>query len=125
MNIQDAFTQATLAFAAYADLQRGDLTAQQTKLQDVGMSPVQAVQFSSNWLVVDQYSNAFTGLSATVFQEVATGKRYLAIRGTDGPLDLVTDLVNIAVIGTPLLQPQYLLLRAKVQGGRRGQAFTL
>jgi Ca2+-binding RTX toxin-like protein len=49
-----------------------------------------------------------------VFEERTSGSRYLSIRGTDEGIDLVTDLVNIGVIGAPLLHPQYLILREKV-----------
>jgi hypothetical protein len=39
---------------------------------------------------------------------------FLAIRGTNDPLDLLTDLVNIAVFGSTKLQPQYSNLKNKV-----------
>jgi hypothetical protein len=50
------------------------------------MTSAQATDFASKWTVVDQYSDA-SGVGATVFQEIATGTKYLAIRGTT-PTDI-------------------------------------
>ena len=61
------------------------------------------------------------GLSATVFEEVATGKRVLAIRGTDDLADVWTDFVDVAVLGTWERQAQYASLRSAVE---RWQADT-
>jgi len=129
--IQAYFTEAELALAAYANLNLGTLNtpSQQEALRGAGLSPSQAVRFANNWRVVDQLNNPLSGLSATVFEEITTGKRYLAIRGTDDFIDLVTGVVNIGVIGTPLLQPQYLILRSKVQewlvNGTLPKSFTV
>lgn len=78
--VQNYFTQAELALAAYADLVTAEPNV--AKLKDAGMSQVQADRFATQWRVIDQYSPVSSGLSATVFEEVSSGKRYLAIRGT-------------------------------------------
>ena len=117
--IIEYFEQAELAFAAYSTLHT-DITggAFTDALEDVGkgMSSSQATTFALKWKVVDQY-NDVSGLSGTVFQEIATGKRYLAIRGTElnDPGDIVA--AGIILSGSiPLdLAAQYLLLKAQVQ----------
>ncbi|HQR40967.1 MAG TPA: hypothetical protein PLF26_21475, partial [Blastocatellia bacterium] len=55
------------------------------------------------------------GLSATVFQNVATGERVLAIRGTSDIHDVITDVVDVFTLGSTRNQGQYLALRDKVQ----------
>jgi Ca2+-binding RTX toxin-like protein len=118
--IAESYKQAELALAAYSNLVPGmTKDAYITALKDggKGMSDVQARHFVDTWALVDQYTDPVTGLSATVFQEVATGKRYLAIRGTDADdvNDLITDVVDIALLGTEAIQTQYASLKAKVQ----------
>lgn len=110
-------TEAELALAAYANLSSGTLNtpSQQEALSGAGLAQTQVVRLSNNWRVVEQMTSSPTGLSATIFEEITTGARHLAIRGTDDGIDLVTDLVNIGVIGAPLLHPQYLTLREKVR----------
>jgi len=101
-SIIDYFNQAELSFAAYADLERGTPDTQALQGESVGMSAIQAAQFASEWIVVDQYPDA-SGASATVFQEVATGNRYLAIRGTESPGDFHRRcLLKQKIILTPL-----------------------
>jgi Ca2+-binding RTX toxin-like protein len=64
-----------------------------------------------------EYTTTSNGLSVTVFQEVSTGKRYLAIRGTEAAsgADLWTDLKDLVAIGTPEHQSQYQSLHTKIQ----------
>jgi len=112
-NICDYFKQGQLALAAYAKLLPG--VANVVELQRAGFSTTLANDFGDGWRIVDQIGNSTSGLSATVFQEVSTGKRYLAIRGTDDLADLATDLLNVALLGTMVRQPQYSVLRTKVQ----------
>ncbi|PIV71667.1 MAG: hypothetical protein COW56_13585, partial [Rhodocyclales bacterium CG17_big_fil_post_rev_8_21_14_2_50_68_7] len=80
--ILDYFNQAELALAAYGNLESGDIDPRELVTDAVGMSPAQATRFARDWRVVEQYSDPLSGLSATVFEEVATRQRYLAIRGT-------------------------------------------
>ncbi|MBE0613463.1 MAG: hypothetical protein IH604_07350 [Burkholderiales bacterium] len=111
--ISDYFKQAQLALAAYADLLPG--LANAAELQRAGFSFSQANQYLDNWRVVDQFRDSNSGLSATVFHEISTGRRYLAIRGTNDLLDLATDIISVALVGTTVLQRQYLTLRATVR----------
>ena len=111
--ISDYSKQAQLALAAYANLLPGVANIQE--LQRAGFAASLANQYADKWIVVDQVSDPGSGLSATVFREISTGKSYLAIRGTDDLVDLATDLINVALAGTTALQPQYSILRAKVQ----------
>ncbi|MCB0065833.1 MAG: hypothetical protein KDD77_01710, partial [Caldilineaceae bacterium] len=83
--IADYFKQAELALAAYANLFSGIAGDEfRIALEDggKGMSPTQAAFFASHWRVIDQSPASPTGFSATVFEEISSGKRYLAIRGT-------------------------------------------
>ncbi len=117
--IIEYFEQAELAFGAYSTLHT-EITggAYTDALEDVGkgMSSSQATTFALKWKVVDQY-NDVSGLSATVFQEIATGKRYLAIRGTElnDPGDIVATGIIISGLIPLDLAAQYLLLKAQVQ----------
>ncbi|MBL8488737.1 MAG: hypothetical protein JNK22_16820, partial [Rhodocyclaceae bacterium] len=96
------------------------------------MSEKQAQAFAEQWRVVEQYNgepipvldefNHPTGeytqsdaLSATVFQEVETGRRYLAVRSTQSLSDVWTDIVDISILGMSEHQGQYASLKSKVQ----------
>jgi len=133
MSIQNYFDQAQLALAAYGDLLPGALNSAENAAElvsdSVGMTSTQASAFAAKWSVVTQYTDSGTGLSATVFQEVATGKHYLAIRGTNDVNDLITDVVDIALLGTAEIQTQYAGLKSKVQewlgNGTLGSSFTV
>ena len=48
-----------------------------------------------------------SGLSVTLFQEIGNGKQCVAIRGTNDPADIVTDVIDIAFLGTWERQAQY------------------
>jgi len=111
--IQEIYIQSLLAQAAYADLQIGNPNI--AALQDkASMTFSQATDFASKWKVVDQYSDA-SGVGATVFQEIATGTKYLAIRGTEGFTDINADY--ILALGIPsFLNPQYLQLSGAING---------
>lgn len=129
--ITDYFKQAELALAAYAELDGVNFI---DPLKEAGMSDAQARRFARDWRVVEQYTHTeqtpiyddggnitgylttSNGLTVTVFQEVSTGKRYLAIRGTEATSgsDLWTDLKDLVAIGTPDHQSQYQSLKAKV-----------
>lgn len=119
--ITEYFTKAELALTAYAKLTPGISGKDYTDaLEDssIGMSAIQAQNFASNWRVIAQYDGKAeetyidefgqehvifnpTGVSATVFENVADGKCHLAIRGTNDPNDIVTDFIDILVLGTP------------------------
>ncbi|MBZ0093462.1 MAG: hypothetical protein K8F27_14730, partial [Sulfuricellaceae bacterium] len=115
--ISEIYTEAELALAAYANLTAGISGKSYTDaLEDggKGMSPLQAADFASKWTVIGTpYTDPVTGVSATVFQEIATGQKTLAIRGTQGATDFLADYLILN--GTPSqLNPQYQSLKAKV-----------
>jgi hypothetical protein len=133
-DFQIYLAQSDLALASYAGLATGALSspAQLEALRQAGMAEAQQDLFSQKWRVVDQYNHAETidyidefgnpaqrtatnGLSVTVFQEIEGGKKYLAIRGTNDWPDLVTDVWDIALLGSPKYQSQYRSLIAKVR----------
>lgn len=110
-SITEYFKQSELALAAYANLIPG--VDPVSALLDNDMSSIQATVFAATWSVVTQYTDPITGVSATVFQEIATGKKTLAIRGTQGPTDYLADYLILN--GTPSqLNPQYAALKAQV-----------
>lgn len=131
--VTNIFNQSELALAAYANLSSGISGALfRQALENAGFAAAQASFFSSRWRVIEQYNgepipvldefNQPTGeytqsdaLSVTVFEEISTGKRYLAVRGTQSLSDLWTDITDIAILGTPERQAQYASLKAKVQ----------
>ena len=117
--ITDALKQAELALAAYANITSGITIS---ALKDAGMTEIQATKFAAAWTVASQYTDAgpsssATGLSVTVFQEKATGQRYLAIRGTE-PNDFLRDIIIndglIAIGALPGVLPQYSALKVQV-----------
>jgi hypothetical protein len=115
------FQQAELALAAYSSLSpRMILDDYEVALRDGGrgMSPTQAARFAAQWRVIAQHTDSFfPGASATVFEDVSTGKRYLAIRGTTlfDPGDITADL-GVLLHGIPALSSQYRSLRNRVLG---------
>ena len=128
-------TYAEIALVAYTNLFTGIAGDEYDRaLRSSGSAAPQAQHFASRWRVVDQYNHTSdpypvydetggvvgyqtntNGLSATVFEEVETGKRCLAIRGTDDRYDLATDAVSVALLGTTRFQGQYQSLKLEVQ----------
>lgn len=88
--INEFFVQSELALASYATFSKGE--PDQNELINAGMSLNQADNFASKWRVIDQYTD-FSGVSATVFENIIDGKRYLAIRGKEitDPDEIVED----------------------------------
>lgn len=132
MDLTNYFKHAELALSAYANLIAGilDSPSQQEALQQAGLSNTQATDFAENWRVIDQYNHSemqllsgtddqyievSNGLSVAVFEEIESGKRYLAIRGTNDLQDFITDVIDIGLLGTTRLQEQYHSLRNQVQ----------
>ncbi len=117
--IQELYTQSLLAQAAYADLSIGHIgdagiTALRDK--DKNMSLAQANDFAARYTVIDQYKDA-SGLSATVFQEIGSKTKYLAIRGTT-PTDfgdLNADYILFTGIPS-FINPQYIQLSTAING---------
>ena len=113
--INEYYKQAELALASYANLTAGmSNTDFINALKVADLSATQASAFASAWNVVTQSTDPLTGVSATVFQAVSGGPKYLAIRGTQGPTDYLADYLILN--GTPsTLNPQYQALKAQVQ----------
>ncbi len=115
MNQQaENFKQAELAMAAYGNFETD--IPRQSELVAAGFSGAQANAFILKYEVEAQHSDN-TGLSVTVFKSTDPNnpQTFLAIRGTNDPLDLLTDLVNIALFGSTTLQPQYLSLKNQIE----------
>ena len=92
-NTNELFNNAELALAAYAELNSNQETSLQVQaLKAAGMSESQANAFSERYPdIVSQFTDPFTGFSATIFKS-SEGELTLAIRGTEfGPFDLSTD----------------------------------
>ncbi|MBU0498957.1 MAG: hypothetical protein KJ558_00775 [Gammaproteobacteria bacterium] len=142
--ISEYFVQSELALAAYATLNSAE--PNQSELIDAGMSATQASDFATRWRVIDQYDGKVeetyidefgqdqtflnpTGLNATLFEEAGTHKQVVAIRGTEDINDLVTDVIDITVLGTSKYQGQYSALSSKVQqwlaDGKLQSCFTV
>lgn len=125
--IKDCFKQAQLAVAAYADLISG--RPDQTALIHAGMTEAQSADFAAYWRVVEQYTDALTGVSATLFQPTTGGAKYLAVRGAPEPLDSVPDACPTPDAALRELGPQYQQLRSRVQDwleqGALGAGFTV
>jgi hypothetical protein len=111
-------TYAELALVAYTNLFTGIAGDEYDRvLRSGGLAGPQAQHFASRWRVVDQYNHTSdpypvhdesggvvgyqtkaNGLSATVCEEVGTGKRCLAIRGTDDRYDPATDAFSVTLL---------------------------
>ncbi len=82
-----------------------------------GFSTSLANQFSAQYRILSHLSDTTgSGFSATLFEKAQANSdgshdKILAIRGTNGPADLLVDTVNVALIGSTQLNPQYIALR--------------
>ncbi|QOJ23454.1 MAG: hypothetical protein HRU78_07120 [Gammaproteobacteria bacterium] len=95
------------------------------------LSAGQARTFVGTYQVIEQFNDALTGLSTTVFTDKVSGEAFLAIRGMKDSdrMDLLTDLIDITWLGSTTLQPQYISLKFKVaewlENGILPQNFTV
>jgi hypothetical protein len=131
MSINDYFLYSELSLAAYADLKTG--TPEIKNLQERGMTLTQAQTFAGSWTVIDQYDGTVeetytdefgeeytllkdTGLSVTLIEN-SSGEQVVAVRGTEptDPADIITDVIDIGILGTSEHQAQYAALSAQVQ----------
>ena len=98
-NTLKLYDMAQMAEASYAELNSGMSGASfaQSLQEDTSNSPlfskVQADYFSSKWFVNSHIPNTPSGFSATIFEEISTGIRTLAIRGTEMTADSYNDLI--------------------------------
>jgi hypothetical protein len=86
----DRYAQTAMASYA-ADLVPGAVNT--ARYIAAGMALSQAEQFTSNWNVL-AYTASINGFSATLLQDRLTGEKVLAIAGTNGVMDLFTDLIE-------------------------------
>ncbi|AFJ03706.1 Alkaline phosphatase [Methylophaga frappieri] len=121
MTANNLFQQALLAEAAYADFWNHateqlitDSSLIAAALTFEGFSQTQAEEFVDEWTVRAHQPNTFSGLSVTVFENL-NGDKVLAVRGTDDPFDVITDLGILEGV-TPEQTTQYQELKDLVDG---------
>lgn len=118
-NLSAYLFQSDLALASYASLAIGTPSIDELRRDAIGMSSAQAARFAEYWMVIDQYTDPSSGVSATIFQQRGsggspTGPKYLAIRGTEPS---ATDLTagGLLALGLPAsLNPQFVALKAQI-----------
>ena len=131
--IANYFEQAQLSLAAYAlDLLPGmsgvssNSATYIASLKTAGMTQPQAETFANTYTVVDQYSDALSGFSATVFINGETGEYTFAVRGTEmDNNDLIfADFLGIVMDGQAQAQINAMnayfgrLITPEAQGGQ-------
>jgi hypothetical protein len=96
MDTGKSYKNALMAEATYAGEARnpdGSFDNEKVKkaLKSEDFSETQAQDFVEDWQVVAHQPNTFSGLSVTVFENKQSGEKALAVRGSDGPFDFITD----------------------------------
>ncbi|PXW81012.1 Ca2+-binding RTX toxin-like protein [Nitrosomonas sp. Nm84] len=129
--LSDYSIQSELAQAAYGTFLGRAIEIEELTSPSVGMSTSQANAFITKWQVAAQSPYSITGFSATVFEEIGSGKKYLAIRGTElSGNDLTADGLLASAI-PPSLNPQFIALRMQLDTWLsdpdvlQGQSFTV
>jgi hypothetical protein len=114
-NISTYSLQSELAQAAYGTFSGRTIRTIELTENDVGMPLSQAADFVENWQVAAQYSDPISGASATVFEAIHGGAKYLAICGTEPSAnDVVSDL--LLATGCPsYFNPQFLALKSQIE----------
>ncbi len=108
-------TYGETALAAYAtSLQSA--TSNRGAYVIAGMSTSEAARFDDTWQVLSQSPTSLDGFSAVLLQHRQSGEKVLAIRGTNDPADLITDILDIALIGNIANMSQYRSLEAFYAG---------
>ena len=79
-------------------------TSDVVDFEDRGWTQDQFTDFSTNYKVVYHQPNTENGFSATLFQNVVTGKYTIAFRGTESDMDFIQDLA--LTLGTSTLDPR-------------------
>jgi hypothetical protein len=114
-SVADVYYQnAQLAMAAYATLTEGMPDLQyRAALTRVGFTETQAADFIRTYSIFSVSPSNVNGFSAVLFQKNdGANNRFLAIRGTNDPFDLFTDIVDISLLGGTNMQAQYDALEA-------------
>ena len=124
--VHHCFMQAQFAVAAYADFD--DVLPDPTALVLAGMTASQSREFAACWRVAEQYTDARTGVSATLFQPVSAERKYLAVRSADGPVGSTGIPMSPGAV-LAHLAPQYQALRTRVlrwhENGLLAPGFTV
>ncbi|NKF23342.1 calcium-binding protein [Solimonas marina] len=81
---------------------------------DPAMPLALAQQFNGEWIVLEQV-DLLNGFSAVAFEDADTHEKVIAIAGSNGFTDYVTDIANVAILGTWFGQPQYEALESFYQ----------
>ena len=82
--IKDYLDNAELAQAAYSNLNIGTPSIDKLKDEDrANFTITQATNFANRYKVKAVYNDVSSGFSATLFKDTNTGKKTLAIRGTE------------------------------------------
>ncbi|ODS25065.1 hypothetical protein AB835_00740 [Candidatus Endobugula sertula] len=100
LNIEQLSDLLSTSVASYGALSK-DRLAQNLYSEDqgAGFSIIQSENFSEKYKLLNQQENTASGFSATVFEDQTTGKKILAIRGTEILTDIVNDLVVADILG--------------------------
>lgn len=95
--IEEIYTEALLAAAAYADwsASSSDAEIKAELMEKRGFTEAQYAWFRDNYSVV-AYTEEPNGFSATIFENTATGELTVAFRGSDDLLDWLT--TNLGVL---------------------------
>jgi pimeloyl-ACP methyl ester carboxylesterase len=112
--INEYAIQSELAQAAYGTFSIGLIDIEDLTGDDVEMSASQAARFAEKWKVAAQYNDG-TGLSATVFEEISTGAKHLAIRGFEPSANDVISSTLLALGWPPNFNPQFLSLKSHIE----------
>jgi hypothetical protein len=134
-SIQFYFEYAQLSMAAYANLSVGiSGDAYRDALIAAGFSQAQAEKFVATYAVSSVSDPSIADFSAVVFEKIPSqgqegGTKILAIKGTDDPADILIDFVNLTILGSENLNPQYLALKSYVNNLNQtllnGSSFTV
>ncbi|MFT6791701.1 MAG: hypothetical protein ACJA04_000911 [Cellvibrionaceae bacterium] len=97
---------ASTSLASYVTLDKDNLKLSLSSPERGGdFTDTQANNFIINYKLIHQLPNTNSGFSATIFQDLTTGKKVLAIRGTEftfsgAPADVIqTDFLDIGPSG--------------------------
>ncbi|MEI2677288.1 MAG: hypothetical protein V9G29_05175 [Burkholderiaceae bacterium] len=107
------YSKTALASYAISLVQGGDNSAAYMA-DTVKMSTSQATAFNATWNVLQQSTLNANGFSAVLLQNRTTNEKVLAIAGTDpsSGSDLITDFIDIGVLGVVSNMPQYISLNS-------------
>ena len=108
--IEEYYEQAQFSSAAYAENLQKNMSKDEFVIALLGSDKFtlkMAEEFADKYTVIDQYTDSESGFSGTVFKD-ASGKVYMAIRGTESfawpPTDWSTNIADIGSDGIAIDQ---------------------